>query len=235
MTSEFAITSVSLIRNEAEAEVVLETIYNFSKLNIPVIICDGGSPEEYKKLIRKMPNVILSESPGGLTHQLVLSHREAAKYGKYLLYTQSDKLDFSRNTAFKLIETYSANPDKGVLIAARNSASLATYPRFQKTQEEFLNYFMGDYIVIPEDYYAGPKIYPASLVPYLDQLNTDIGWGIEAYFYAIAKRMELPFNFYDFFMRAPVDVDNPEITKKYRLQITKWQIEGLRLGQSVRL
>lgn len=225
MKSDIAITTVSWIRTNDEASVVLQTIQLLNKLNIPIIIVDAGSSLENIKYIRKNSNVILLESKKGLTEQLILSHKEAQKYGNYLFYLHTDKLDFARDTAKKMIDRYRNTINKGMLIPTRTKESMDTYPSYQKTQEAFLNFFMSDYIGILNDYFAGPKIYPASLVKYLDYVPKDGGWGIESYFYVLAKRLGMIFDFLPFYMKAPKDVDNEEKTKQYRLQITAWQIE----------
>jgi len=206
-----------------------------SHLDIPIVIVDAGSPSQDLERIKSLKNVVVYESKLGLTNQLIKSHKEAEKIGDYILYLHTDKLDFARDTVPKLIEKYRKLVKKGILIPTRTEESLNTYPIFQRKEEEYLNFFMSDYIGIEADYYAGPKIYPSLLVKYLDMLNGDIGWGIEAFFYAIAKRLNLSFDFYPFFMQSPVDIEDQEKTKKYRLRIMQWQIEGLIQGKNLKL
>jgi len=233
MKEKLAITSVSLIRNSEEREVVLATLTELNKFNLPIIIVDGGSSRTDKKRISSFSNVKLLEVNKGLTHQLILSHRKAAKQADFLFYLHTDKLSFVKNNCQKIIEYYDQFKNKGMLIPVRSEESLNTYPFFQRKQEEFLNFFMSDYIGTVSDYYAGPKIYPAKLVNYLDQLKGDIGWGIEAYFYVIAKRLHFPFNFIDCQMVAPKEIESEEKAKLYRLQITSWQIDGFLQGLKV--
>ena len=68
-------------------------------------------------------------------------------------------MDFSKHVD-NLIEKYINLPNESVLVPSRTTAGFATYPRYQQNIENFLNYFMGDYIGIENDYYFGPKIYP---------------------------------------------------------------------------
>lgn len=182
-----------------------------------------------------MPNVYFFESKSGLTEQLFISHREGAKLADCLFYLHTDKLDFSKNTVKEMIEKYRTFDKKGMFIPTRTKESIDTYPPYQKTQESFLNFFISDYIGIQNDYYAGPKIYPANLVKYFEQLEGQIGWGIEAYFYGIAKRLNMPFDFYSCSFQAPEDIEDEEKTKMYRLKITEWQIQGLLQSQKVLL
>lgn len=235
MKTKFAITTITLIRTDEEREIVLKTLKHLNDLNFPIIITDGDSLDEDKSAIKSFSNVHFFETDKGLTDELMISHKEAVQIGEYLLYLQSDKLDFAKTTAKNMIDNYEKLDKKGVLIPTRTRESLATYPPFQQTQEAFLNFFMSDYIGIENDYFAGPKIYPSYLVKYLDQLKGDIGWGIEAFFYVIAKRLGLPFDFLPFFMKTPKDIGDPDEIKKYRLQITQWQIAAFLQGLNVKL
>lgn len=235
MKNNFAIATVSLIRTKEESEIVLKTIQKLSELNIPIVIADGGSPSHDINKIKKIKNVLLFKTKNWLTSQLIKSHKEAAKLADYIFYLHTDKLNFAKDTASKMIKKYLSLKNKGILIPTRTKKSLETYPEYQKREEEYLNYFMSDYIGIKTDYYAGPKIYPAYLVKYLGNVKGKIGWGIEAYFYAIAKRLKMPFDFISFYMQAPSDIDNIEKTKNYRLRIMQWQIDGLIQGQEIEL
>ena len=232
---KLAITTLSLIRTSKERKVVFSTIAELSKLQIPIVIVDGGSSEQDKKEISSFPNVKLFETDKGLMDQLILSHKEAIKMAEYIFYLHSDKFSFVKNNCQKMIDFYGRLENKGMLIPVRSKRSFKTYPPYQRRVERFLNFFMSDYIGTASDYYTGPKIYPASLVTYLKQLQGDIGWGIEAYFYVIAKRLGLPFNFINCEMSAPKDIENEEVMKFYRLQIANWQIEGLIQGLKTKL
>jgi hypothetical protein len=134
-----------------------------------------------------------------------------------------------------MVEAYRALPKKGVLVPVRSPASLDSYPPYQREQEEFINSFISDYIGVRSDYYCGPKIYPSTLVSYLDRMRGEIGWGIEAFFYILAKRLGLPFDFLPVEIKAPVDIDDVETTNRYRLRITAWQIEGYLQALTVKL
>lgn len=226
MRNDIAITTVSWIRTEDEARVVLPAIEALSRLNVPVVIVDAGSSPQHQKTIRSLPHIVFSENRNGLTGQLIESQRTAARYAENLFYLQSDKFDFILHGAPKMIEAYRKLSSKGVMVPVRSTASLATYPPYQREQEAFINSFMSDFIGTVTDYYAGPKLYPASLVKYLDKMQGDIGWGIEAFLYVVAKRLGLPFEFVPVEIKAPRDVDDVETTNRYRLRITAWQIEG---------
>jgi hypothetical protein len=203
MRSDIVISTVSWIRTPKESQVVLKTIELLTKLDVPIVIVDAGSPPQDLEKIHSFKNVTLFKSELGLTEQLLISHREAEKLGEYIFYLHTDKYDFARDAAPKVIEMYRSLAKKGVLIPTRTEESLSTYPVFQRKEEDYLNYFMSDYIGTEADYYAGPKIYPTSLVKYLDKLDGNIGWGIESYFYAIAKRLNLSFDFFLFICNLP--------------------------------
>ena len=167
-------------------------------------------------------------------NQLKISQGEAAKVADTIFYLHTDKLTFVRENAKRLIELQLKNP-KRMLIPVRDNESLNSYPPYQREAEQFLNFFVSDFIGQKNDYYAGPKLYPSSLVSYLDQLKEEINWGIEAYYYAIAKRLEMPFYFETVVSPSPQDIDDVDKTKDYRLKIVEWQIKGLLLGKQVNL
>ncbi len=228
-----AISTVTWIRTKEEREIVLGTLEALSKLKVPIIVVDKSSPDN-KKQIRNLNNIILFES-GSLTEQVILAQRESARIADYIFYVQSDKLDFAQNSALQMIKEYKKLSVKGMLISVRTKESLQTYPLFQMRQEEFLNMLLSDYVGIENDYFAGPKIYPASLVNYLDQLKGEAGWGIESFYYVLAKRLNMPFNFSECNIQAPKDIDSEHETHNYRLQITRWQIAGFLQAQKVAL
>lgn len=236
MKSDIAIITVSRIRNEQERTVVLETMEALSRLHLPIVIVDQGSPPEALQLISQMQNVKLISNTGTFTERIKLTNREGSQIADNLFFLQSDKLDFCQNTVPKMVERYRMIQNKGMLIPSRSHSTMQAYPKYQRINEEYLNFFISDYIGIEEDYVAGPRIYPANLVKYLDKLQEDIGWAIsESYLYVIAKRLNMPFDFMSFEMSPPKDVDDEKTTKLYRMQITDWEIRGFMKGLEVAL
>lgn len=233
MKSFLAISTVTWIRSDEERQIVLGTLEALNKLEVPVVVVDKSSLDD-KKRIKSFKNVSLFES-GSLTEQVFLAQRESAKVADYIFYLQSDKQDFAKDTAPLILEEYKRLPAKGMFTAARTKESFQTYLSFQRSQEEFLNMFISDYIGIENDYFAGPKIYPANLVNYLVQLKGEIGWGMESFYYVLAKRLNMPFNFMKCDIKAPKDIDNERETHNYRLQITKWQLDAFLQAQKVAL
>lgn len=234
MKAKIAFAAPSLIRTKDEGKIVLGTISNLSRLNIPIIITDGGSPKEDKLKINKLPNVTLYEAKN-LTDEITFSLKEGAKIAENILYSQSDKLDFSKNVATNLIKTYLELPPKSILIPSRTKESFNSYPKYQQTVENFLNFFMSDYIGIKNDYYLGPKIFPSILVKYLDQITKDIEWGIEAFLYVVAKRLNLNFKFFDVFVKPPKDIGTKEEIKLNRLKSITRQLEGFYQGLNAKI
>lgn len=235
MKTKIAITTTSWIRSNEENEIVLQTIKHLSLLNLPMVIVDRDSPVDSKDKIKKMPNVSFFETNQGLQTQLIQSFKETAKLADNLLYLHTDKLDFVKNYASDMIEKYLNLPTKGILIASRDEKSWDSYPPYQKKQEEYLNFFLGDYVGFRNDYIVGIFILPGFLVKYLDNIKGNIGWGIESYLYVIAKRLGLHFDFYPCTLSFPKDVDTEEKIKNYRLLINKWHIDGFLQAQNVKL
>lgn len=234
MKQDLAIATLSLIRTDEERQVVLHTIEELDNLNVPVVIVDGGSKTEDINKIKSYKNVVLFEEKG-LQNQLLRSQKEARNLANNIFYLHTDKLEFVKENAKSLIAQYLSQNPKGMFVPTRNTESINSYPSYQQKAEKFLNFFISDYIGINNDFYSGPKLYPALLVNYLDKLYEDIGWGIEAYYYVLAKRLGLPFYFQTVFSPSPNDIDDQEKTKEYRLKIVEWQIKGFLFGKEVKL
>lgn len=234
MKSKIAFAAPSLIRTDEERHLVIETIRALSGLEIPIIITDGGSKNEDKLIIKNIPNVIFFEAKN-LTCEINTSLVEAAKLADNIFYLQSDKLDFSEKFAPEMIKDYFKFEKETIFIPSRTKESFSKYPQFQQTVETFLNWVISDYVGIKNDYYLGPKIFPSSLVKYLDQIQSDIGWGIEAFLYVLAKRLNLDFKFFSCFVKFPKDVGSEEEIKLNRLKSVTRQLEGFNQGLSVKL
>ena len=232
--SPIVITTISLIRTKEEEKVVIEAVKALSKLGVPIIISDGGSTNRQKEAIRKLPNITLYEVKGH-TNQLVNSFQKGAEIADALFYLHTDKLDFVQKHASNAIKYYLNCPKNTMLVIARDKPSLKAYPKYQQETEKFLNFMISDYIGIKADYYYGPKIIPSKLVSYLSQLNKDIKWGIEAFFYTIHYRLSLPLDFYKVDIKPPKEILDSFAFQKYRLNLIKWQIDGLIQGQKVKL
>jgi hypothetical protein len=231
MSLSLAIATNTWIRTNEERHLVLNTLEALNELGVPIIIVDRSSLED-KERIKRLRNVSIFES-SSLTQQVLLAQRESAKVADFIFYLQSDKQDFAENTAYLMVEEYKKLSTKGMFIPVRTKESRQSYPAFQRSQEEFLNIFISDYIGIENDYFAGPKIYPSTLVNYLSQLKGKIGWGMESFYYVLAKRLNMSFDFFECNIKAPKDVDNERETHNYRLEITKWQLDGFLQAQEV--
>lgn len=231
---DFAFATTTWIRNATERTAVLDSLDNLNKLQLPIFVADAGSSPDDQKRLQSFSNVhFFTET--GLTKQLLLVHKKAAEKASAIFYLQSDKHDFVKKYVSPMIEKYNSLETKGILIPSRTAESLQTYLPYQRTVEEFLNFFVSDYVGKPEDYYAGPKIYPSSLLSYLDSLHGDVGWGVEAFLYVIAKRLDIPFDFLSVTFTAPKDVDSSEETKRYRLETTQKIIQAFLQAQKLPL
>lgn len=169
------------------------------------------------------------------SERLVFGLNQAGQLGDTIFYLQSDKLDFVQRSAASLIRQYVSFTTPGILIPSRTTETMQQYPAFQQTQEAFLNFIVGDYIGIVQDYFAGPKLFPAQLTFFLQHIQGDIGWGVEAYLYVIAKKLNLPFHFFPIDMAPPQDVGDPTQIKASRLRVTQQIIEGFTQAQRLEM
>lgn len=235
MKTAVAVSTISWIRTPEESDTVISSMKSLSRLRVPVVVVDAGSPYKEQQIIKSLPHILFFENTNGLTSQLLQSHEEAAKRADHLFYLQSDKPDFTQKYASKLLEKYLSLPERSLLIPARTRECLDTYPAYQRETENFLNFFLSDFIGSDQDYFAGPKLFPSYLTKYLTSFKLDVGWGIESFIYALAKRLNLAFNYFPVYFRAPKDPPEEKNIKEYRLKIVAWQIEALLYGSGVPL
>lgn len=239
MKHPLAITALSLIRSKNEEKIVFETVKTMSRLNVPVILVDGGSGERQKKYLQSLPNVDLFETSRGLrrlSERLRIAFSEGTKVAEALFYVQSDKVDFAKNYMKKMIDHYQTLPQHTMLVPSRTLKAFATYPLFQQNAELFLNAMVSEFLGKKEDYYYGPKIFSSAVVPFFSRIKGEIGWGYEAFMYMINKRLGYQTEFYEVDnIRSPEDVGDMDNINVYRLRILQWQIEGLLQGKKVTL
>jgi hypothetical protein len=76
-----------------------------------------------------------------------------------------------------------------VVVASRSAASFATYPTSQRYTETVINQPVGQIIGQHGDFSYGPMLIHRALIPSLEFIEEDIGWGWRHYILGIAHRM----------------------------------------------
>jgi hypothetical protein len=73
--------------------------------------------------------------------------------------------------------------------AARSEASFATFPPFQRYTEGTINHLCAQLTGLPADYSYGPILLNRALVPHIETLAAEIGWGWRHFLVGAAPRL----------------------------------------------
>lgn len=186
------VSTITLARTPNEEKQIVDSLKVLSKLNLPIVVCDGGSPADFLDQLKKIEGIIITPQPGGsLLNQVRESLNTAAAAFPYVFYTESNKLDFfSRQLLFFLDEANKiikqSHPD--VIVASRSPESFSTYPPFQKQTESITNLLLADFLETKiQDYSYGPRVIDSQLISSLNSIGTDLGWGWMSYILFAAK------------------------------------------------
>ena len=196
----FIFSTVTLARSPAEEEHILNSIRVISTFQIPIIILDGGSREEFLNKLKSIPNVFcMVKKKEGYFGQIKECLLQASKRGyPFIIYTESNKLDFFKQSLKEFInqsqKIIHSDPKTGVILASRDKNSLATFPPLQRMTEimmnQLLSYFLQDDNQI--DYTYGPRIINREVLPYLFNVKEDLGWGWISFILLVSKKLGKP-------------------------------------------
>jgi hypothetical protein len=190
-TREIAIATMSWARTAQEAQLLREAMCRLARLNLPVIVTDGGSGQPFVEYLRGFRHftVLETDTPGVLA-QSKRSLQGALQLGsRYILYTESDKRLFFEHGLGEFLARAPSQRQVGVVVASRSAASFATYPASQQYTETVINQLVGQVIGGPGDFSYGPMLIHRALIPSLESLTEDIGWGWRHYILGIAHRL----------------------------------------------
>src|SRR4051812_762526 len=144
-----------------------------------VVVGDAGTSESFTQFLRVIPGVTVSvPAERGLVAQVQASLALAGTFDTpFILYTEPDKESFFRDRLVRFIDRAAADPDVGVVLAARSEHSFGTYPPLQRYTEGVANHLSGETIGVPGDYFYGPFVLTRSLLPQIASLNGALGGG----------------------------------------------------------
>jgi hypothetical protein len=188
---EIAIATISWARTAQEAQLLRAALGCLARVNLPVVVTDGGSGQPFVEYLRGFRHftVLETDTPGVLA-QIKQSLQSALQLGsRYVLYTESDKLLFFEQSLGAFLARAPRQGHVGVVVAARSAASFATYPPSQRYTETVINQLCGEVIGQRGDFSYGPLLIHQALIPSLECLEEDIGWGWRHYILGIAHRM----------------------------------------------
>lgn len=239
---KLTVSTITWARDKKEEKDIYDSLFALSAKNIHVVAVDGGSSEEFLDSLKKFRNIsVIRSSKKGLQNQVVESLREAQASSRYIFYTESNKSDFFRNQfdgfLFRAIDIMDKNPNTGIVLPSRTKESFSTFPEFQQRSESFLNTILSEFLDREMgDFAYGPRIMVRDLIPYLDRLSRDVGWGWMSYLLIIAKRLGRSIHTVNLDLPCPKDERiETDAIKLFRLRQLRNHTEGIEEGLSLKL
>ncbi|HEX2184054.1 MAG TPA: hypothetical protein VHN78_00940 [Chloroflexota bacterium] len=190
-TPEIVMATMSWARTAQEAQLLRAALGGLARANLPVVVTDGGSGRPLVEYLRGFRHftVLEADHPGVLA-QTRRSLRGALRLGsRYILYAESDKQLFFAHGLGAFLAHARRQRQIGVMVVARSPASFATYPASQRYTETVINQLCGQVLGQHGDFSYGPLLIHRALIPFLEGLEEDIGWGWRHYLLGLAHRM----------------------------------------------
>lgn len=227
------IATMTLARNEAERAVLRDSLRSLARLNLPTVVTDGGSDASFVEFLRGFPHFrVIEAASAGVVEQTRQSLRAASETGAQLiLYTEPDKRDFFELRVREFIARADESASPAVILAARSAESFSTFPRIQRYTESVVNKLCGEHVGLDTDFCYGPLILDRTLVPALDTVGAEIGWGWRFFVFALAQRLGLPLKAHAGSYPCPVKQRDEDAGERlHRMRQLSQNIQGLILG-----
>lgn len=236
MTGAVAAT-ITWARTESEAALLCEGLRLLSAHGLPVVAADGGSLAGFTERVRGLPNLSLAPYQPGqrprLVGQVQAALAGAAALGAdYVLYTEPDKRWFFAHRLEAYLDALPQDAGVGMLIAARDERSFATFPAGQQLTETLTNQLLGEALGRAGDYLYGPLLIRADLVPHVCRIREDVGWGWRPYLMAVCRRLGLPIGLHTADHPCPEEQrgEDDAASRVYRMEQMAQNVKGLALG-----
>jgi hypothetical protein len=229
------IATISWARNEDEEKTLSDSLTRLAGIGLPVYITDGDSTEGLKRFLDGCANFTVLQAKG-LWPQAKTSINAAQQSGAgFILYSEPDKLDFFSNHLSILLQQ-TVDDTTGVLLASRSTRGFSTFPSFQQMTETAINQCCKEVIGKDTDYCYGPFLFNAKLIPYLDALDDNCGWGWRPFVFAIAHRLGLKVEAFEGDFYCPEDQRRDDEGERiYRMKQLTQNINGLVQGTATDL
>ena len=231
------VATITLARTQAQADQLYAALACLSQLELPIIVADGGSDRMFVDRLAALPHVQLaaqrqSETPGlvsQIQRALITAHGSGARD---VFYTEPDKHWFFTHRLRDFLAYASNIPEDALVLAARDEASFATFPEGQQRTERMINDLCAATFGCVGDYTYGPLLIPAVLVPHVENVAADLGWGWRFWMMALAWRCKIPLRHAVADLPCPLDQrsEDDQASRIYRMEQLAQNVRGLALG-----
>ena len=234
--TDVCIATISLARNTGEENLLLSALEQLATLQLPVYITDGGSSKSFLDFLETIPHFKIYEAKG-LWAQAKTSIKAAeTSNAKFIFYTEPDKLEFFAKHLKAILVEIDVNANTGVVIASRSIKGFNTFPAFQQMTETAINNCCREITGKDFDYCYGPFLFNSTLVPYLDNLDDNIGWGWRPFVFCLAHRLGLNVESFEGDFNCPQDQREDDATERiYRMKQLTQNINGIMKAATIDL
>jgi hypothetical protein len=224
--NDVSVATISWARNDEEEKLLEISLRQLAELGLHVFIADGGSSQNFLQFLHSFSNFTVLHGRG-LWPQAKASITPAANETKFVLYTEPDKLEFFSDYLPIMLEE-PRNNSTGVILASRSLKGFSTFPLFQQLTENTINQCCKEVIKKDIDYCYGPFLFNSQLIPYMNSVKSDCGWGWRPYLFTIAHRLGFTIEAYQNQFNCPDDqrIDD-EAERIYRMKQLTQNLNGL--------
>lgn len=232
-SDELSIATITWARDPSEEALLRQSLVALAAFEVPCTVADARSPAPFLEFVDALPHMrVASVVRPGLVAQVKAAVRGAADRGTpFILYTEPDKLPFFERSLASFVDRVPADAALGTALPARSPRSFATFPAIQQRTERAINDLCGYVIGQAGDYSYGPFVLNRLLVPLIEEIPDDIGWGWRHFTFGIARRLNLRIvHICDDLECPPQQRDEAENERAHRLRQLSQNVEGLRLS-----
>jgi hypothetical protein len=235
---DISIATITWATNEAENLLLEGSLTELAKLHLPVYITDAGSTKSFLSFLDSGIYFHLHNGTiKGVWPQARNSLLHAMNAGaEYIFYTEPDKKDFFEYSLSSIPDSIEGDVNTGIILASRSAKAFATFPAFQQMTETTINNCCAELIGEYVDYTYGPFLIRREIIPHLQQLPDEIGWGWRPFAFNIAKRLGYSVTSVEGDFFCPQDQrEDPASERIYRMKQLQQNIEGLVLSTTASL
>lgn len=230
------IATITLARNTQEERELRLALQELASLHMPVIVADGGSTPSFLSFLHSLPHFTVVPVANSSVWAQAKASVEAACHTNtpFVFYTEPDKKEFFKTGLLSLIAAAGADESTGIVLASRSAAGFATFPFFQQMTESAINHCCAEVTGTEGDYCYGPFLLNRALIPYLDLVEENIGWGWRPYCFGMAHRLGYTTDTFEAGFTCPSHQrEDDEKERIYRMKQLEQNIRGLVLSTNV--
>jgi hypothetical protein len=221
--------TITWARSDDEDRLLRTSLTALSGLGRPITVADGGSTPGFMAFLGGLPNIVVVECDHpGVVGQVRSSLGAAlATNAGFIVYTEPDKRIFFERSLRPFLDGAPDDERLGVVIAARNAASFATFPETQRATESAINGLFAREIGIDADFCYGPLILNRALVPTLFDVDPALGWGWRFYVMGLARRAGYTIRVFEGDLPCPPEQQADDLVERvHRLRQLSQNLQG---------